>query len=107
MLAGPPETDPAFDFQLVRRGIPPKALKKGTHQMTKEKSDPKTSMNKDSAAQSASAPPNPLEEMRQRLTKKLKDSGLTEVESGPQTGIIRYQAHFVPRRKQSKNPDEN
>ena len=75
--------------------------------MTKKKSDPKQPMDKDNADQSASAPTNPLEEMRQRLTKKLKDSGLTEVESGPQTGINRYQAHFVPRRKQSKNPDEN
>ena len=67
--------------------------------MTKKESDPKQPMDKDNADQSASAPTNPLEEMRQRFAKKLIDSGLTEVEWEPQKGINRYQAHFVPRRK--------
>ena len=100
--------DRGFELQIVPPDIPSKALKRGTHQMIKKKSDPQKSIvDKDNADQSASAPTNPLEEMRQSLTKELIDSGLTEVEWEPQTGINRYQAHFVPRRKQSKNPDEN
>ena len=71
--------------------------------MTKKESDPKQPMDKDNADQSASALTNPLEEMRQRLAKKLIDSGLTEVEWEPQKGINRYQAHFVPRKNRERS----
>ncbi|SVD81367.1 uncharacterized protein METZ01_LOCUS434221, partial [marine metagenome] len=34
-----PHTGSAFELQLVRRGIPPEALKRGIHTMSKRKSD--------------------------------------------------------------------
>ena len=92
--------DWGFELQIVPPDIPSKALKKGTHQMTKKKSDPKQPMDKDNADQSASAPTNPLEEAYHAITKALEDSGVTVRDLEPQTGINRYQAHFVPRRKE-------
>ena len=44
------------------------------------------------------APANPLEKAYHELTEALEDSGLTVVDLPPQTGIKRYQAHFVSRR---------
>ena len=93
-------TDRGFELQLVPPDIPSKALQKGTHQMTKKKSDPKQPMDKDNAEQSASAPTNPLEEAYHAITKALEDSGLTVRDLEPQTGINRYQAHFIQRRKE-------